>query len=93
MGEKARKSRSCWVFFCRMTSGVWDRASGNSYRARVWTLEKVSVHFLVMLPVVDGIKVNSKGRTGGIFYLIWDGSENQFDVASELGFLLVNELE
>ena len=76
-----------------MTSGVWDRASGNSYRARVWTLEKVSVHFLVMLPVVDGIKVNSKGRTGGIFYLILDGSENLFDVASELGFLLVNELE
>ena len=59
-----------------MTSGIWDRASGNSYMDRMWTLEKVSVHFLVMLPVVDGIRVNSKERTGGVFYRIWNGSEN-----------------
>ena len=59
-----------------MTSGIWDRASGNSYMDRMWTLEKVSVHFLVMLPVVDGIRVNSKERTGGVFYWIWNGSEN-----------------
>lgn len=64
------------AFFCRMTSGEWDRASGDSYKARVWTLEKVSIHFFIMLPVVDGIRVNSRERTGGVFYWIWDWSEN-----------------
>lgn len=67
---------AAFFFFCRMMSGIWDRASGNSYMARMWTLEKVSVHFLVMLPVVDGIRVNSKERTGGVFYRICSGSEN-----------------
>lgn len=55
--------------FCRMTSGEWDGGIRDSYKARVWTLERFPP-FFIMLLIVDGIRVNSRERTGGVF--LWD---------------------
>lgn len=71
MKEKARNSRSwcgCCFFFAEWHLGNGTGHQGTPTRPGVWTLEKVSIHFFIMLPVVDGIRA-PRERTGRC---LWD---------------------